>query len=305
MANETFRAGDANRITRDYLDSLLIEIRHMGARLPSTQVTIFGESFPTPIMTAALSHLDKQRPGGAVDMARGAKAAGAVLWTGMGDAEELGAIIATGARTIKIVKPYADNGLIFERIAHAERIGALAVGMDVDHAFNRRGQYDTVLGMRMSAKSIEEISSFVRATKLPFIIKGVLGARDARICRDLGVRGVVVSHHHGILDYALPPLMALPEVVEAAGGDMAVFVDCGIETGIDAFKALALGATAVSVGRALMEKLKENGAEGVAEKIAEMTGELAGAMARTCSASVETIDPRVIRFRESLDRPHT
>lgn len=297
MPNETFRAGDANRITREYLDSLLIEMRHMGAHLPSTEVTIYGETFKTPIMTAALSHLNNQRPNGAVEMARGAKAANAILWTGMGDADELEAIIATGARTIKIIKPYADNDIIFEKIAHAEKVGALAVGMDVDHAFNRRGQYDTVLGARMLPKSLEEITSFVRATKLPFIIKGVLGARDARVCRDLGARGVVVSHHHGILDYALPPLMALPEVVEAVGKDMPVFVDCGIETGVDAFKALALGAAAVSVGRALMEKLKEGGAEGVAGKIAEMTGELAGAMARTCSARVGGIDPGVIRRR--------
>lgn len=295
MSDDIFRAGDANRITRAYFDSLLIEMRHLGASLPSTEVAIYGEPFKTPIMTAALSHLDNQRPGGAVDMALGAKAAGAVLWTGMGDARELEAMIGTGARTIKIIKPYADNDLIFEKIAHAEGLGALAVGMDVDHAFNRRGQYDEVLGARMLPKSLEEIASFVRATKLPFIIKGVLGPRDARICRDLGVRGIVVSHHHGILDYAMPPLMALPEIVEAVGKDMPIFVDCGIETGIDAFKALALGATAVSVGRALMEKLKESSAAGVAEKIVEMTGELAGAMARTCAARVEEIDPGVIR----------
>lgn len=297
MPNETARAGDANRITREYFDSLLIQMRHMGARLPSTEVEIYGETFPTPIMTAALSHLDNQHPDGAAEMARGAKATGAVLWTGMGSGAELEALVATGARTVKIIKPYADNGIIFEKLAHAEKLGALAVGMDTDHAFNGRGQFDTVLGQKMSSKSLDEIGSFVRATKLPFIIKGVLGARDARVCRDLGVRGVVVSHHHGVLDYALPPLMALPEIVEAVGKDMPVFVDCGIETGIDAFKAMALGATAVSVGRALMEKLKEGGAAGVAEKIAQMTAELAGAMARTCSPRVGEIDPGLIRRR--------
>jgi isopentenyl diphosphate isomerase/L-lactate dehydrogenase-like FMN-dependent dehydrogenase len=297
MPNEATRAGDANRITREYFDSLLIEMRHMGAVLPETDVTIYGETFPTPIMTAALSHLDNQCPNGAVEMARGAKAAGAINWTGMGGESELEALAATGARIIKIIKPYADNDTIFRKIAHAEKVGALAVGMDLDHTFNRRGECDTVLGERMLPKSLKEIESFVRSTKLPFIIKGVLGARDALICRDLGVRGVVVSHHHGILDYALPPLMALPEIVEAVGKDMPVFVDCGLETGIDAFKALALGATAVSVGRALMEKLKEGGANAVTGKIAQMTEELAGAMARTCSPRVDRIDPGVIRRR--------
>ncbi len=295
MSNESARTGDANRITRAYFDSLLIEMRHMGASLPSTEVTVYGETFKTPVMTAALSHLDNQTKDGAVGMARGAQMAGAVFWTGMGSGDELAAQIATGARTIKIIKPYADNSIIFQKIEQAEKGGALAVGMDVDHAFNRRGQPDTVLGARMLPKSLDEIASFVRATKLPFIIKGVLGVRDALICRDLGVQGIVVSHHHGILDYAVPPLMVLPEIIRAVGKEMPVFVDCGIETGIDAFKALALGATAVSVGRTLMEKLREGGAQGVADQIAAMTDELAGAMARTCSARVRTIDPDVIR----------
>lgn len=78
----------------------------------------------------------------------------------------------------------------------------------------------------------------------------------------------MVSHHHGIIDYAVPPLMILPEIVRVVQKQIPVFVDCGIESGSDVFKALALGADAVCVGRALMGPLQVNGAEGVQEKIA-------------------------------------
>ena len=104
----------------------------------------------------------------------------------------------------------------------------------------------------------------------------------------------MVSHHHGIMPYAVPPLMVLPEIVEAVGGRMPVFVDCGIMTGMDAFKALALGATAVSAGRIVMGPLEAEGSDGVKKIIGRMTAELAGAMARTCSADIRHIDSSLI-----------
>jgi isopentenyl diphosphate isomerase/L-lactate dehydrogenase-like FMN-dependent dehydrogenase len=297
MAIKNERIGDANQITRDYFDKLLIEMRHLDAVLPTTKMELYGESFATPVMTAALSHLDNCRPGGAVEMARGVLKANAVMWTGMGDEEELEAITKTGARTVKIIKPHLNNDVIYKKMAHAEKCGALAVGMDIDHAFGGRGKYDTVLGLPMVPKTLDEIKTFVKATRLPFIIKGVLSVRDAIKCAEAGVKGIVVSHHHGILDYAVPPLMVLPGIVKALGGSMPIFVDCGILSGIDAFKALALGATAVCVGRALMDPLRDDGAEGVRKKINDMTEELAGAMARTCSPDIANIDPAVILMR--------
>jgi hypothetical protein len=71
------RPGDANRITREYFDSLLIEMRHVGAVQPSTRLMLYGEEFATPIMTAALSHLNGCHPGGMVELARGAFGANA------------------------------------------------------------------------------------------------------------------------------------------------------------------------------------------------------------------------------------
>lgn len=297
MAQQKERVGNANQITREYFDSLLIEMRHLDGRPPSTSFSLYGQTFDTPIMTAALSHLDNCRPNGGVEMAKGVFQANTVMWTGMGEEDELEAMLGTGARTIKIIKPHQDNNVIFRKIEHAQTHGAFAVGMDIDHAFNSKGDYDNVLGLPMMPKTLDEIKSFVKATTLPFIIKGVLSVQDALKCRDAGVKGIVVSHHHGILDYALPPLMVLPKIKQAVGSDMSIFVDCGVASGIDAFKALALGATAVCVGRALMGPLQEEGAEGVHKKIEDMTRELKGAMARTGTTAVNSIDPSLIWSR--------
>ena len=170
------------------------------------------------------------------------------------------------------------------------------MGMDIDHAFNGTGGYDVVLDLPMKPKSTEEIRSFVIAAEMPFIIKGVLSAHDAEKCVEAGARGIVVSHHHGIMPYSVLPLMVLPEIVKAVNGQIPIFVDCGIVSGVDAFKALALGATAVGVGRELMGPLKDGGLA-VAKRIQEMTGELKSIMARTGARSLRDIDPSVIHFR--------
>jgi isopentenyl diphosphate isomerase/L-lactate dehydrogenase-like FMN-dependent dehydrogenase len=213
----------------------------------------------------------------------------------MGSEEELERIIATGASTIKIIKPYRDDARILKKIEHARRAGVLAVGMDIDHSFNRAGEYDKVFEDEMRPKSFEQLKAFVEAAEgLPFVVKGVLSVQDAEKCQKAGVKGIVVSHHHGIMDYAVPPLFMLPKIREAVGAEMSVFVDCGIATGYDVFKALALGADAVCVGRAVLGPLKERGAEGAAQYMRQMTRELAGAMARTGSPDIRHIDRSVI-----------
>lgn len=295
--NQPPRAGDSNRITREYFDSLLIETRHLDAVVPDTTLELYGERFATPIMTAALSHLDRLYPdtrNGMVETARGALAAGAVMWAGMGDTAEMEAICATGARTVKIIKPYAQDVLFMEQLEQATRCGALAVGMDIDHSFSRSGRPDHVMGYDMRSVNTEILREYIRATRLPFVVKGVLSVRDAVKCVEAGAQGIVVSHHHGITDYAIPPLRVLPSIAEELGGRIPIFVDCGVDRGFDAFKALALGATAVSVGRVMIPDLIREGSEGVRKRIGEMTAELAGAMARTGSPDIRHIDPSVI-----------
>lgn len=286
--------GDSNVITRKYIDSLLVELRQLDCRRsPDTNFELFGESFKTPIMSSAFSHLDGHHPEGYVEYARGFLAADALLWYGYGEDKELEDIVETGAKVVKIIKPFKDQDEIFRKIKHAEDLGVLALGIDIDHSFDRHGE-DDMEGL-MSGISFKALKSFVEATDLPFVIKGVLSVKDAVKCKEAGVKGIVISHHHGIMDYAVPPLMILPEIRESVGPDMKIFVDCGMNNGADAFKALALGADAVSVGRIILDDFKERGAEGVADKIDLMTKELKGYMAHTAFSDLSEIEASVIR----------
>ena len=287
-------AGDANRITRDYLDSLLIEMRHIGATLPNTSFSLFDHSFSTPIATAALSHLPGKDGNGMVQMAQACADTNALCFAGMGDEEELAQMLKTGAKVIKIIKPYADREMIYRRIEHAIKAGVLALGMDLDHSFNHKGEHDVVLGMPMKPLSEAELRALIHLSKLPFIIKGVLSVTDALKAQDLGANGIVVSHHHGILPFAVPPLLVLPDVVKAVDGQMKVFVDCGINDGFDVFKSLALGAHAACLGRVIMPPLKAEGAAGVASAITLATEELKGVMARTACSTLADVEPGLV-----------
>ena len=108
--------------------------------------------------------------------------------------------------------------------------------------------------------------------------------------------GIVVSHHHGMVQYSVPPLMVLQDIISAVGSDVEIFVDCGIVSGMDAYKCLALGAKAVSVGRHLMPLLKQ-GPEVVSQRINAMNAELAGIMARTGVKSLDDMDASIIHRR--------
>ena len=282
--------GNSVQIARMYMDSLLVEGRTVGAARPDATFRFLGETFETPVMTAALSHLDL------VSMAEGAKQAGACVSIGMGGNEELGKVLATGAKVMKIIKPYAEEKEILSRLEYAEEHGALAVGMDVEHAVNVEDAGDSVVvGLQMKQPTLAELEKYIRHTKLPFFIKGALSARDAVVCRDLGAAGLILSHHNGLLRYAVPPVMILPEIREAVGKDLLLIADGGMETGFDAFKALARGADAVTMGKALMGPLKESGAEGVRDVLRKATGQLKAMMIRTGTKDLKHMDPSVVR----------
>jgi isopentenyl diphosphate isomerase/L-lactate dehydrogenase-like FMN-dependent dehydrogenase len=86
----------------------------------------------------------------------------------------------------------------------------------------------------------------------------------------------------------------LPKIAGIVRKQIPIFVDCGIKRGMDVFKALALGADAVNVGRAIMPPLTEEGAAGVQKLIEAMTHELKWAMAVTGSPNIRSIDPKVL-----------
>ena len=288
------KKGDSIQIARDYLDSLVIEGRIVGAVHPSARTRLFGQEADTPIMTAALSHLKR----GMEDFAKGAKEAGALCQIGMGDNDELGQALSTGAKVIKIIKPYADPEEIFSRLRFAEEHGAVAVGMDIEHAVNAEDDADSlVAGYQMKLPTLDELKSYVSATRLPFLIKGAMSVQDAVRAKELGCAGVILSHHNGLLRWAVPNVSLLPGIRKAVGDDFVLIIDGGIADGFDAFKALALGADAVSVGRALIPAYDEKGAIGVTETLNTMTNQLKAMMLRTGSPDVRHIDPAVIRER--------
>ena len=291
MANGRPLSGESEAINRRFLDHLLVEGRIVGAAHPTAETTLLGHRFDTPIMTAALSHLKSGMPA----LAEAARLAGAACSIGMGDCAELEAVLQTGAKVIKIVKPYADEEAILSRLLCAERNGAIAVGMDVEHSVNVTDDRDSlVAGFQMKLPTLDDLKRWVRATGLPFLVKGALSVRDALTCRDLGCAGVILSHHNGLMRWAAPPAMIAREIRRQVGEDFTVIVDGGILDGFDAFKALALGANAVSVGRPLMEPLEKGGPVGAAAVIHAMTGELRAMMVRTGSPDVRHIDPEVL-----------
>jgi lactate 2-monooxygenase len=138
---------------------------------------------------------------------------------------------------------------------------------------------------------------FLRArTELPILLKGVRHPEDARRAVDAGMNGIVVSNHGGRqVDGEIATLDALPEVVDAVRGEVPVLLDSGIRGGADVFKALALGATAVLLGRPYVYGLAVAGEEGVREVIRNVLAELDLTMGLAGCRSIAEIDGGALR----------
>ena len=125
-------------------------------------------------------------------------------------------------------------------------------------------------------KDLEWLQSI---TKLPIVLKGILRADDARLAVENGAKGIIVSNHGGRqLDGAITTLEALPQIVEAVGNEIDIMMDGGIRRGTDVFKALALGAKAVLIGRPILWGLTVNGEAGVNHVLELLKEELSLAM---------------------------
>jgi 4-hydroxymandelate oxidase len=135
-----------------------------------------------------------------------------------------------------------------------------------------------------------------RMVEVPLLAKGVLTAEDARLCLEHGLDGIYVSNHGGrSLDYAASTLEVLPEIVDAVQGKVPILFDSGIRRGADALKALALGATAVCLGRLPRWGLGAYGAPGVQRILGILQEELAQAMAYTGRSTNASIDRSLVR----------
>ena len=293
------RADDANVFNRSYLDAIHVEMRVIDAVEPSLKTTIFGKEFASPIMMPAFSHLNKVGKDGRKPMqeyARAAKELNTLNWVGMEPDEEYAEIAAEGARTVRIIKPFADHSIILNQIRFAIEQGAIAVGVDIDHVPGTDGKYDVVDGIPLGPVMLSDLKAFVKAAgTVPFVAKGVLSVQDAVKCKEAGCQAIIVSHHHGRIPFGIAPLMVLPRIKEALkGSGISIFVDCGIDSGYDAYKALALGADAVAVGRGILKPLLQQGSTGVKEKIQKMNEQLSELMMYTCVKDTRSFDASVL-----------
>ena len=287
------RISDANEITARYMDSILIKERLIDSVVADTSSEFFGAGFASPVMTPAFSHLKEfngRNLTGLEEYSIAAKELNILNFVGMMENDMFARIAATGAKTVRIVKPYGDNAKVRDQMKFAEDYGAFGIGMDIDHIFGNDG-LDVVIGEQMAVQTSDMIRSYIESTSLPFFIKGVLSEEEAVKCADLGAKAIIVSHHHGRLPYAVPPMMILPSIKKALEGrDVKIIVDCGISSGADVYKCLALGADAAAVGRSMLPSLEEGGVEGVSKFIRGVNDELRFIMSCTGFASVNLID---------------
>ena len=291
--------GNSDTITRQYIDRLVIEMRLINSGLASTEAEIFGQKIDTPIMMGAIAGYEFFGDDSVVKEARCAAETNTVIWLNehLTD-DEIKACVDTGAKTAMVIKPYLELQRFLDLAGKMEDFGCIAIASDIDHAYDKRtGGLDKGMnGGVFGPRSSEELQTIVKTLKVPFVPKGVLSVQDAVACEEAGVKHIIVSHHHNIMDCSVPPLMILPDIKKAVSDDMTVIVDCGIDTGADAFKALALGADFVCTARAIMKAMKNDCENGAAQVIRTNTAQLKNFLNRTGSPDIRHIDPSVIHL---------
>ena len=135
-----------------------------------------------------------------------------------------------------------------------------------------------------------------RIAKVPLLVKGIATGEDARLCLEHGVDAIFLSNHGGrSLDYGPSTLEVLPEIADAVQGRIPILFDSGIRRGSDILKALALGASAVSLGRVPLWGLGAYGAQGVQKVLEILQAELVQAMAATGRPTLASIDKTLVR----------
>ena len=289
-----------NRLNRRHMDSLTFEMRLLDSREADTSTTLFGVKLRAPIIAAAICESRILKRLGPWDepyleqIAAGLAEAGSMMSTGMVSLDELGRIVERGAPVLHIVKPFQDDDRVLQNLERAAALGCVAVGMDVDVFFLEKA-WDEVPGPDvLGNKTVDDLRRYRAATRLPFVVKGVLSAHDARIARDIGADALVVSFHGGeTIDYAMPVLEAL-QVVRAECPDLPILVDSGFRRGADVLKALALGANGVGMATLLLVACAGGGKAAVAAMLREVQAELQRTMSITGCASIDAIDPTII-----------
>ncbi|MCR4397624.1 MAG: alpha-hydroxy-acid oxidizing protein [Firmicutes bacterium] len=285
---------------------LNVRVLH-GASEPKTGTSLFGVDLKFPIIGAPVAGVRINRMAGVTErelaeaMICGPAMAGTLGSGGDGAVPEVfdSGLEMISRRTagrggIVIIKPVSQE-VIVEKIALAEKAGADAVGVDVDAAAFVNM---TLAGRRVEPKTPKMISELVAASRVPFIVKGVMSVADAEAAAEAGAAAVVVSNHGGrVIDHTPGTAEVLPEISRAVRGKTKVLVDGGIRSGVDVLKMLALGADAVLVGRPLAVAAIGGGAQAVKLRLERIGEELKAAMIMTGCPDLGAVDTRVIRGR--------
>ncbi len=272
-----------------------------------TRVTLFGQQLPFPILLAPTGGQKFVHPEGELAAARGAAACQAtyVISSSASMRVEDIARTATGPVWFQLYVQ-RDRGFTRDLVQRAEDSGCRALCVTVDSptlgARNREDRAKSELPERelpnlkgkdyldptLTWKDIDWLRSFARR---PVLLKGVLNPDDAATAVSAGVAGIIVSNHGARnLDTVPATIDALPAVVEKVSGRLPVLVDGGIRRGTDVIKALALGASAVQIGRPYLWGLGVAGADGVARVVAILRKEFEMAMALMGRPTLASID---------------
>jgi len=270
---------------------------------PDTSVELFGRRLTTPAVVAPVGSFSKIRERAEHEVAEGASRAGSMVFVSHA-AKPSVREWTEGISAPLVFMGYLSKGRdkVLENARIAEEMGYVAVGLTMDVL------QPTKLGDRVplstdgkprkghpaSAKDIELLK---REVSLPVVVKGIMNPEDARIAIQSGADALVVSNHGGrLLDFNRAAIEALPEVVQAVGGNVPVLLDSGIRRGGDVVKALALGAKVVLLGRPICWGVGAGGSQGVERVFQIITEEIKRVLIMTGVGSVGQIsDSMLIR----------
>lgn len=274
---------------------------------PSTRLELFGMTFEVPFFAAPVGAVQLHYSDLYSDLTysevlvEGCKRAGSLAFTGDGVKAEVfdGTAVAikkNGGIGVPTIKPWRKEEVI-EKIRTAEKADAIALAMDIDAAGLTMLAAHGKPVYPMTSKTLSEI---VTSTNRPFIVKGIMTVEGALKALEAGAYGIVVSNHGGrVLDETPSTLSVLPRIAEAVQGRMKIFIDGGIRSGLDVFKAIALGADAALIARPFVTAVYGGGVEGVQMLIGQMQNELVSAMLMTGCKTLSDITGDKVTYIKS------
>ncbi len=183
---------------------------------------------------------------------------------------------AIGGIGIPTIKPW-NKEFVFEKLDILNELGIFAAAMDVDGAGL---PFLKAMNPNAGSKSVDEMREIINYAKMPFMIKGIMTPKGALKSVEAGADAIVVSNHGGRVQGNVPSTAeVLPEIVDAVKGQIKIFVDGGIRSGVDVFKAIAMGADAVLIGRPVVPFIYAAGEEGFKVYMDKIVKELRDTMA--------------------------